>query len=121
MLILCAPGCARFASAPAAPKTQAFRLPAIKQDCATCHGSQQKDKGTFFLIKPLAELCIGCHPERIAPTEHKVGIIPSMKTGKLPLADNKLTCITCHDPHANRFGRMLRVPAKDLCRSCHLK
>jgi predicted CXXCH cytochrome family protein len=118
MLILCAPGCARFAAAPAAP---AFRMPAIKQDCTTCHGSRQKDQEALLLKKPLAELCIECHPERMAPTEHKVGITASMKTGTLPLADNKLTCITCHDPHSNRYGRMLRVPAKDLCRRCHLK
>ena len=116
-LFLCAPGCAGVT----APKAEAFRLPAIKQDCTTCHVSLQKEKGALLLKKPLEELCIECHPERMAPTEHKVGIIPSMKVGTLPLADNQLTCITCHDPHSNRFGRMLRLPAKDLCQSCHLK
>lgn len=121
MLFLCIPGCARTAATPALPKTEAFRLPASKQDCTTCHGSHQKDRGTLLLKKPLSELCIECHPDRMAPTEHKVGIVPSMKVGTLPLTDNKLTCITCHDPHSNRYGRMLRVPAKDLCRSCHLK
>jgi len=120
LLFLCTPACAGVA-APAAPKTEAFRLPAIKQDCTTCHGSHQMGKGTLLLKKPLAELCSECHPERTAPTEHKVGIIPSMKVETLPLADNKLTCITCHDPHSNRYGSMLRVPAKDLCQSCHLK
>ena len=121
VLFLCISGCAPTAAAPAVSKTEAFRLPASKQDCATCHDSHQKDKGMLLLKKPLAELCIECHPGRMAPTEHKVGIIPSMNTGTLPLADNKLTCITCHDPHSNRYGRMLRVPAKDLCQSCHLK
>jgi len=96
-------------------------LPASKQDCTTCHGSHQKDKGTLLLKKPLSGLCIECHPDRMAPTEHKIGVVPSMNTGTLPLADNKLTCITCHDPHSNRYGRMLRVPAKALCQSCHLK
>ncbi|OGW33133.1 MAG: hypothetical protein A2X58_06070 [Nitrospirae bacterium GWC2_56_14] len=119
-LFLCAPGCAGV-TAPAAPKAEAFRLPASKQDCTTCHGSHQKSGGALLLKRPIAELCIECHPERMAPTEHKVGIIPSMKVGALPLADNHLTCITCHDPHSNRFERMLRLPAKDLCQSCHLK
>lgn len=54
---------------------------------------------------------------RMSPTEHTVGIVPSMNTGTLPLTDNKLTCITCHDPHSNRYGRMLRVPAKASARS----
>jgi predicted CXXCH cytochrome family protein len=120
MLFLCAPGYAGVA-APDAPKTETFRLPAIKQDCTTCHVSHRMNKGTLLLKKKLAELCIECHPERMVSTEHKVGIIPSMNVGTLPLADNKLTCITCHDPHSNRYGRMLRVPAQDLCQSCHLK
>jgi len=121
MLFLCTPGCVRIAAAPAVTKTEAFRLPASKQDCTTCHGSHLKDKETPLLRKPLAELCIECHPGRMAPTEHRIGILASMNTGTLPLADNKLTCITCHDPHSNRYGRMLRVPAKALCQSCHLK
>lgn len=119
-VLLCTPGCVG-AAASVTPKPQAFQLPAVKQDCTTCHGPHQKGKGALLLKKPLDELCIECHPERTAPTEHTVGVIPSMTTGTLPLRDNKLTCITCHDPHSNRYGRMLRVPAKDLCQSCHLK
>lgn len=119
LLFLFTQGCAGV-HAPAVPKTEAFTLPEIKQDCTICHGSHLKDKGMPLLKKPLAELCIECHSERMGPpTEHKVGTIPSMNTGTLPLADNKLACITCHDPHSNRYGRMLRVPAQDLCQSCH--
>ncbi len=115
-----ASGCVEV-TAPGAPKPEAFRLLSIKQDCALCHASHQKDQGTLLLKKPLAALCLDCHPERMSPTEHKIGIVPSMSTGTLPLADNKLTCITCHDPHSNRYGRMLRVPAKNLCQTCHLQ
>ena len=121
LLFLCMPGQALTAATPAVPKSETFSLPAIKQDCTTCHGSPQQDKGKLLLKKPLAELCLECHPGRIAPTEHKIGIISSMNTASLPLVDSKLTCITCHDPHSNRYGRMLRVPVKNLCRSCHLK
>jgi predicted CXXCH cytochrome family protein len=120
MLFLCSPAEAGV-SAPPEPKTETFALPAIKQDCTTCHGSHQMGKGALLLKKPLAELCIECHPKRITPAEHKIGIVPSMNTGTLPLADNKITCITCHDPHSNRYGHMLRIPARDLCQSCHLK
>ena len=120
LLVLCTPGCARVA-APAPQKKEEFRLPAVKQDCATCHGSHLTDKSAPLLKKPLAELCIECHPDRMGPTEHKIGIISSMNTGTLPLTDNKLTCITCHDPHSNRYGRMLRVPEKNLCLICHVK
>ncbi len=121
LLFLGTPGCAGVTAAPGAPKPETFRLLSIKQDCTSCHDSHQKDQGTLLLKKPLAVLCLDCHPERMSPTEHKVGVVPSMSTGTLPLADNKLTCITCHDPHSNRYGRMLRVPAKDLCQTCHLQ
>ncbi len=96
------------------------KIPEIKKDCSLCHLSQPV-KGTPSLKKAVAELCIECHPDRKAPSEHKVDIVPSMKVGKLPLLNGTMTCATCHDPHANTYGKMLRVPAKRLCTQCHDK
>ncbi len=98
-----------------------FKIPEIKKDCSLCHLSQPGSKGTAPLKKPVAELCIECHPERKAPSEHRVDIVPSMKVAKLPLTNGTMTCVTCHDPHANAYGKMLRVPAKSLCMQCHDK
>jgi predicted CXXCH cytochrome family protein len=72
-----------------------------------------------LLNKPLSELCLDCHAARKAPAEHRVDVVPAMAVQKLPLSNGKMTCITCHDPHANKYGKMLRVRAKDLCFVCH--
>jgi predicted CXXCH cytochrome family protein len=53
------------------------------------------------------------------PAEHKVNVVPSMRVKGLPLSDGKITCVTCHDPHKNRYGKLLRVKAKELCLTCH--
>jgi len=92
-------------------------LPDSKKNCALCHqdGSAAKEG----LRKPLSQLCIDCHPERTAPAEHKVDVVPAVEVRGLPLTDGKITCVTCHDPHRNTFGSLLRKKQTDLCLSCH--
>ncbi len=95
-------------------------LPAIKKNCALCHlsGGGMK-RGAPALKKAVAELCIECHPDSSGPNHHAVDIVPSMKVARLPLARGKLRCTTCHDPHTNPYGRLLRLPADKLCLACH--
>ncbi len=96
-------------------------IPAIKKDCTVCHTSHDIAGKTAALKKPLQELCIDCHADRAAPNEHKVGVAPQAAVKTLPLKDGKITCITCHDPHKGTYRKMLRVPPKDLCITCHNK
>jgi len=121
LLLACTAGYPAGVAPTAVRKAEHFQLPAIKRDCTTCHTSRDMTAGSPLLVKPLAELCIGCHPERMAPNEHAVNIVPALKVEKLPLQNNKMTCITCHDPHANTYGVLLRVPARQLCPLCHQK
>jgi predicted CXXCH cytochrome family protein len=92
-------------------------FPEIKKNCALCHrdGSAPQEG----LRKPVSGLCLDCHPERTAPAEHKVDIVPAMDVRGLPLTAGKITCVTCHDPHRNTFGSLLRKKQTDLCLSCH--
>ncbi len=95
-------------------------LPEIKKDCSSCHViSAGKTSGQ--LQKPVSRLCQGCHPERSGGREHVVDTVPSMTVTRLPLQNGKITCVTCHDPHSNRYGSLLRMEAKELCRACHDK
>jgi predicted CXXCH cytochrome family protein len=96
----------------------AFPLPDSKKNCATCHVIEGS-RTTALLAKKLSDLCLDCHSDRVAPQEHRVGITPSMEVKRLPLADGKLTCVTCHDPHKNPHGALLRLPETELCLSCH--
>lgn len=95
-------------------------LPESKRDCSNCHVvSSGKTSGQ--LKKPVSELCGGCHPDRSGSREHVVDIVPSMTVTGLPLRDGKITCATCHNPHVNRYGSLLRAKPRELCRICHTK
>jgi len=95
-----------------------YALPEIKKDCATCHLPAGTAK-VGELKKKLSALCLDCHSDRKAPAEHKVDIVPAREVRGLPLTDGMITCVTCHDPHANAYGSMLRIKAGDLCLACH--
>jgi predicted CXXCH cytochrome family protein len=89
----------------------------IKKDCGICHlpaGSQEAGE----LKKKPSDLCLDCPRDRKAPRSHRFDIVPKMEVKGLPLADDKVTCITCHDPHANTYGSMLRMKSTDLCGAC---
>jgi len=110
-ILLLLPGCFGFGKG---------SLPEIKKDCFQCHVDRD-GKPSPLLEKPVAELCVACHPDRTGEREHKVDIVPRMTVRGLPLFDKKITCVTCHDPHNNRYGKLLRVRSRDLCLRCHVK
>ena len=98
-----------------------FELPESKKECSLCHLSDRLEEGTR-LIKPVSKLCADCHPDRTTSSEHSVDVIPSMPVEGLPLSlEGKITCITCHDPHKNLYGTMLRMKTEILCQICHKK
>lgn len=93
-------------------------IPLIKRDCSICHGSHMG--GTLVLLKkPLSELCLDCHPDRESPSEHVVDVVPSMEVIGLPLNGGMISCVTCHDPHNDSFGSLLRARPDELCEMCH--
>ena len=95
---------------------------AEKHECNYCHVTSDKI-AQLLLNAPLSELCVGCHPGRRSPNEHKVDIVPSMKVVELPLSkDGKVTCATCHDPHEKSSNPMLlRTKQSELCYKCHFR
>jgi len=93
----------------------------VHKDCNSCHLPHKMNEKPL-LNKPLSELCISCHPERVGKGEHAIGIKPQVAVEELPLdTDGKMTCITCHDPHGSTgFGSLLRAPDFNaLCIKCH--
>jgi predicted CXXCH cytochrome family protein len=68
--------------------------------------------------------CINCHPKSIGKLSHPVDILPKKGMVIPPdyqtLADGRLTCMSCHVPHAaNNPYRLTRENRKDLCLGCH--
>ncbi|GBC84184.1 hypothetical protein HRbin11_00606 [bacterium HR11] len=55
------------------------------------------------------------HPVDVrAPTP--VGLVRGVQT---PLEEDRLLCVTCHEPHQSEHRPLLRRPAPELCRGCH--
>ncbi len=69
-------------------------------------------------------LCLGCHRNYRGVSSHPVDI--SLQPGMLVAADyplspdGKITCLTCHNPHAASLKNLLRKSAeRQLCIGCH--
>lgn len=88
------------------------------KECTVCHVSHNGGP----VKKPLTELCVSCHGERIEAGEHRVEIVPKYPVPQnLPLTkEGRLTCITCHDQHSKE-PIMLRFETMVLCNKCHKK
>ena len=89
---------------------------AVEKECFYCHAGH--DGTSVLLRKEIRELCLDCHQDRAERGEHKVGMVPSMPVGDMPLHEGKITCVTCHNPHS-KSPLMLRRPADEICLSCH--
>lgn len=92
----------------------------VEKMCAFCHADHGGKGGGTLLKKDINELCAGCHQERLDKGEHKVGMKPAKPVAGVPLQDNRMTCISCHDPHS-KSPAMLRMPSNKLCILCHEK
>lgn len=99
-------------------------LPTSMRDCSICHMVEDDGlpaEGGRRLARPVDMLCVGCHRDRIAPVEHRVGVAPGRKT-RLPLPGGLVQCVTCHEPHGLKgYGKLLRIRAQELCGECHDK
>ena len=88
----------------------------IHGECSDCH------KGTDYkAVKTVInETCAKCHPTSKG-RDHPVGVVSPVVPADLPLSEgNKVTCVTCHEPHGkNTVGKLLRKSFNDLCIECH--
>ena len=105
-----------------------------KVGCTHCHlivPGQGRVLQRNVFRKDIDDLCQECHAASLEDNiNHRVGIRPSMKVPEdLHLNENgEISCITCHDPHAeyvstktgNRTWFLRRQMLKrELCIACH--
>lgn len=83
--------------------------------CEDCHAAGSPSGNN--LQQPLSGLCIRCHQARMDAGEHAIDIPVPTSVRSLPFQAGRMTCITCHDPHA--AGRALRMIDPLLCEVCH--
>lgn len=87
-----------------------------ESSCVTCHnphGGNQR----FFLQDyskdknvTIKAMCTQCHTTNLDEMSSKHGAI-----------ENERSCLNCHNPHSSKHEKILKMPAKDLCLSCHDK
>lgn len=122
LLVIAAAACSYMlstacAGTPRPGQPVSYPLPEIKKDCSGCHTPDGSRRGE--LKKALSQLCLDCHQDRTATSEHRVDIEPKREVKGLPLSAGRITCATCHDVHRNTHGSLLRMPARKLCLVCH--
>ena len=105
-----------------------------KVGCTYCHiavpgQGRQLQRGVFR--KNIDDLCQECHAASLEDNlNHRVGIRPSMKVPPdLHLSERgELSCITCHDPHAEHVSSATgartwflrrQMLKRELCLACH--
>ncbi|MBD3403490.1 DmsE family decaheme c-type cytochrome [candidate division GN15 bacterium] len=79
-------------------------------NCASCHNSHSAYTAENALTKDVPELCYDCHAEVRAETR-----MPSHH----PIAEGKLDCRDCHNPHGGPARLTQDATGRELCFSCH--
>jgi len=74
-------------------------------DCHTVHGAPGQ-----IVKKATPDLCYDCHSDVRAAT-----YMPSHH----PIAEGKMSCDNCHNPHGGKPEFVMAVDDRDLCFSCH--
>lgn len=100
--------------------------------CEMCHLTPKipQDPPLFPEGTDPATICLRCHDYR--ENHHPVDVIPSVShfttlAKAFPLYNNKIRCLTCHDPHAgpqlSETPNLLRggpyQDRRDICFKCH--
>ena len=81
--------------------------------CTSCHSVHAaKSEGGQLKTRSISENCATCHKNE----SNKV-----RKSSHMPVAEGKMECTTCHNPHGSQNVKMLREgnSVNESCSSCH--
>ncbi len=90
------------------------------EGCMVCHGAHS-GKYEFLLSKPVNDLCFDCHDSSIyVNLRHPVNKHPVQDVEDTLRPGKKLTCASCHNPHAGIGKKLMKAPGyMQLCQLCH--
>jgi predicted CXXCH cytochrome family protein len=83
--------------------------PVLKRNCAQCH-EPPTSKAPFRTRRAGAELCRGCHTERIARMLERSRVHSPVAAG---------ACLDCHSPHAAPQRGLVKASMVAVCGRCH--
>ena len=80
--------------------------------CGTCHSAHEPHGRAQLVAASELELCGSCHRTQVNKVK---------RVSHMPLAEGKMECSSCHDPHGTTNVRLLRVGnwINESCLSCH--
>ena len=80
--------------------------------CSDCHNPMAKLSDSGLLKKPsINETCYTCHQQQRAEFA---------KRSHMPLAEGKMTCVDCHNPHGSTSKQLLKADSvNETCYNCH--
>lgn len=91
------------------------------EECLLCH--TQEKGGSGELRPDVTEACASCHPSARSYQTHPTDIVPKISLpGDMLLVGGRLTCVSCHDVHAQTGGGYFlrrNVDGKSFCLICH--
>jgi len=88
-------------------------------ECLMCHNPHGSTFDTMVRDRT-TKICMMCHEEK-AKQSHPVAGHP-MEGPKDPhRPGKKLTCTSCHNPHASDHSKLFRFPTLPICSYCHAK
>lgn len=101
--------------------------PTAAGSCAVCHDPHGSNY-PYFLRKPAADLCAGCHEDVLARPHVIMGFSnnghPVRKSPDPYHPSQEFTCVSCHNPHAGVTPAFLQnydgvSPISNFCVTCH--
>ncbi|WP_414709607.1 DmsE family decaheme c-type cytochrome [Rhodopseudomonas sp.] len=80
--------------------------------CVNCHTVMRRVSPRNQLKTELVmDTCFQCHKDRKAQAQ---------RTSHMPIRENKITCVNCHNPHGSASEKLLReATVNDTCYQCH--
>ena len=98
--------------------------PTMAGKCVLCHNPHASNE-EFFLIREASDLCWSCHESKLKGKHVIAGFLgkghPLKKNSKLN-GGMKLSCVSCHNPHAaNNINLLVGFNGSRaaFCRNCH--
>ncbi len=86
--------------------------------CLDCHDPHNSDVKMHLKAKSEKQLCLKCH-SKIKKDKKLVQEIEHSRYPHKPVAKGE--CGKCHNPHATKYGYLLRASEKNICFMCHKK
>ncbi|MBC7817771.1 MAG: hypothetical protein IAG10_12835 [Planctomycetaceae bacterium] len=94
--------------------------------CAQCHlhsaATVERRGRSLFDFRPGRKLSdyLAHYAPQTRETEMKVvGHVEQMRLSRCYQADERMTCLTCHDPHAEKSPSDLKAVYREKCLQCH--